>query len=93
MVDSIAEFKFNIWGEILTTAKKFWNYLLYETMGRANFFFGFNLQKNLISKKYWKEMVLILLVDKIQIIVVPQILRGFETKFSLLKALFRIEYC
>lgn len=56
-------------------------------------FFGFNLQKNLISKKYCKEMVLILLVDKIQIIVVPQILRGFETKFSLLKVLFRIEYC
>lgn len=56
-------------------------------------FFCFNLQKNLISKKYCKEMMLILLVDKIQVIVVPQILRGFETKFSLLKALFRIEYC
>lgn len=37
--------------------------------------------------------MLILSVNKIEIIVVPQILKGFKTKFSLLKELFRIEYC
>lgn len=36
--------------------------------------------------------MLILLVNKIEVVVVPQILNGFKTKFSLLKELFRIEY-